>query len=72
MTTIKNTWNKLPMPAKAIIILAGSYGLIKGAKNLFNRPDKGKLPQGGAGLPVVSYTPEGKPVFWEEEPEDAS
>ena len=49
--------------------VVAAVGIFFGGRYLyrqFTKPPiaKGKLPQGGAGLPVVGYTEGGKPVFW--------
>ena len=68
MKAIKETWQSLPGWGKVAIIVTGGYITYRVGKKIINRPIKHQLPQGGAGLPVVSYTPTGTAVYWNPAP----
>ena len=68
---VSDTWRTLPTWSKGIIVIVGGYVAYRGGKkliNYLNQPPPPKLPQGGAGLPVVSYGSDGKPVYWNPRP----
>ena len=71
MANNKNIWNELPSIAKIAIIGGAGIGLFFLTRRIiknFNKPPKFDLPQGGGGIPVVSYTPSGVPVQWNPQP----
>ena len=63
-----NFWNKLPWYIQLPIIGAGGYLIYRGAKKLITAPPRVPLPQGGAGVPVVSYDAQGNPTAWNPRP----
>jgi hypothetical protein len=68
---IKKTWDDLPRFAKGVIILGGIFLTYKGVKYIkkeLNKPKPSSLPQGTAGLPVVSYDNSGNAVLWNPQP----
>ena len=61
---LKKLFADLPPLVKGAILLGGGFIVYRGIKKIINQPDPIKLPQGGAGLPVVGNTTTGAPVFW--------
>lgn len=71
MEQSKKLWNELPTIAKVAIIGGvgiGLYFLTKRIIKNLNKPPVFDLPQGGGGIPVVSYTPTGQPIQWNPQP----
>lgn len=66
-----NLWETLPAVAKIAIIGGAGIALFFISRRIvknFKKPPKFDLPQGGGGIPVVSYTPTGQPVQWNPQP----
>jgi hypothetical protein len=71
MNQIRKTWDSFPGIVKAGFVITGGVLAFVGTKKLIayiNKPPPITLPQGGAGLPVVSYGANGQAVFWNPEP----
>ena len=71
MNRIQKTWDSFPGVIKAGFVITGGILVFMGTKKLIkkiNQPPPPDLPQGGAGLPVVSYTNTGSPVLWNPQP----
>jgi len=71
MAQSKKLWNELPTIAKVAVIGGvgiGLYFLTRRIVKNFRKPPKFDLPQGGGGIPVVTYTPTGQPVQWNPQP----
>jgi hypothetical protein len=68
MSFEKDIWNPLPSYGKLAVAGVGAFALYKIGKKFLNKPDKVKLPQGGQGLPVVSYDNSGRPIYWNPAP----
>ena len=71
MSRISKTWDSFPGVVKAGFVITGGVLAVIGTKkliNYINKPPPPTLPQGGAGLPVVSYTNTGSPVLWNPQP----
>ena len=71
MNTISKTWESFPGVVKAGFVLVGGVLIFVGTKKLIkylNTPPPPTLPQGGAGLTVVSYGSNGQPVYWNPQP----
>ena len=71
MGYVKDTWKALPTWSKGIIGLGvATLVTVEGVKiyKKLTAPPPAKLPQGGAGLPVVSYTNTGAAVLWNPAP----
>ena len=67
----KGIWTSLPIPLKIASVGAiaiGLYFIGKQVYKQFKKPPKFDLPQGGGGIPVVSYDPKGNPVQWKPQP----
>lgn len=66
-----NLWETLPAVAKIAIIGGAGIALFFISRRIiknFKKPPKFDLPQGGGGIPVVTYTPTGQPVQWNPQP----
>jgi len=61
---LKKLFAFLPPHVKVAILLVCCFNVYCVIKKIINQPDPIKLPQGGAGLPVVGNTSTGAPVFW--------
>lgn len=68
MKILKDTWQALPPVGKIIVVAGGAFLTYRVGKKLLNKPARANMPQGGAGLPVVSYTPQGTAVYWNPAP----
>lgn len=68
MGVVKETWQSLPGWGKVLIVTGGGYLAYHGIKKIIKKPPPKNLPQGGNGLPVVSYSNTGAPVFWNPQP----
>lgn len=71
MAQSKKLWDELPTVAKVAVIGGvgiGLYFITKRIVKNFRKPPKFDLPQGGGGIPVVTYTPTGQPIQWNPQP----
>lgn len=64
----KNFWNKLPWYVQLAIVGGAGYLVYRGVKKIIETKPPVPLPQGGAGLPVIGYTPSGTPQTWNPRP----
>lgn len=68
MKILKNIYTEQPPGVKLLIIAGTSFVSYRLIKKLINKPKREKLPQGGAGLPVVSTNTDGTPIYWNPAP----
>lgn len=64
MNELKQIWKGLPPIVKGFVLLGGGFLAYRGIKQFLNKPQTITLPQGGSGLPVTGYTPQGTPIVW--------